>query len=273
MPWPDYTVPDLGTWPLLRGPFDAVEGYYELERQERAIALDAVTAHVADAALWYRLLSLHRRAFLGGFDFTGAVEGLECQSRRRILRALGLRMELLGLSLSYSKAALDMLLIGSYGVAFAAIRHVIETFLFCRWVGANPDNAAPFYVPLSGEKVSVVPRVPTVKEKLKKWSPHDALAYEVMYRSWKMMSSGGHPSAFGIGQVRDEPTKSRVVGATYHPEMGGDGFDHGPPAALAVVMEIEALQPQSRAWSGELQTLATTIGARVRHIDAASPPP
>ena len=50
-----------------------------------------------------------------------------------------------------------------------------------------------------------------------------------------------------------------------------DGFDLGLPAALAVTMELEALQPQSPEWSDELQNLADAVTKYVQHVNASVP--
>jgi hypothetical protein len=48
--------------PLLPGPRDVVEGYYELETLERNQRRKTSSEHTDAVALWYRALTLHRRA-------------------------------------------------------------------------------------------------------------------------------------------------------------------------------------------------------------------
>src|SRR5215208_6794789 len=108
----DFEQPPDQTPPLLFGPRDVVEGYYDLEVHERNQTFQTLTPYRDAVALWYRALTLHWRAMLGEWEFVDAVPG------RPELTAQGLQMQLLGLSVSASKAALDMLLAGYYSVAF-----------------------------------------------------------------------------------------------------------------------------------------------------------
>src|SRR5688500_13416871 len=94
--------------PLLSGPPDVEEGYYDLEEHERNQMWEAMRRHADAVALWYRALTQYRRAMLGGWHFEddqlGSVE----------LAARGLRMQLLGLGVSAAKSSLDDLLAGYY---------------------------------------------------------------------------------------------------------------------------------------------------------------
>src|SRR5215203_3899141 len=89
--------------PLLHGPREVVEGYYDLEALERNQRYQTLTMHPDAVALWYRALTLHQRALLLEGDF-GAEPGTPEGTAQR------LQMQLLCLSISSSKAALDMLL-------------------------------------------------------------------------------------------------------------------------------------------------------------------
>ena len=103
--------------PLLPGSPEVEEGYYDLEEHERNQMHVAMLAHEDAVALWYRALTLYRRAALLNWsiskdDFAELVQS-----------------QLLGLGVSSMKAALDMLMAGYYSLAFAVIRHMLESFV------------------------------------------------------------------------------------------------------------------------------------------------
>ncbi|HEY7030049.1 MAG TPA: hypothetical protein VH482_01915, partial [Thermomicrobiales bacterium] len=61
------TPPDQ-TPPLLYGPDDVTEGYYELERLERGFTLQALREQREVVALWYRILTLYERGMMGTWE-------------------------------------------------------------------------------------------------------------------------------------------------------------------------------------------------------------
>src|SRR3954469_3511541 len=79
--------------PLLAGPPEVEEGYYDLEECERNQMWVAMTKHPDAVTLWYRALTQYRRAMLGGWTFTEKPDTEE-------LAAKGLQMQLLGLGVS-----------------------------------------------------------------------------------------------------------------------------------------------------------------------------
>lgn len=191
----DFSLPDLGAHPLLLGPPELVEGYHTLEAAERNIGAITLDQYVRAVEVWYRLLTLHNRAYLRGFP---PISG---SPKERI--AWELRSELLTLGVASSKAALDLLLGGYYSPAYATIRHMIETVLVCRYVESWPNVAAAFYRADQGLPQPPPPRAPTMIRDLKKRYPAEKKLFEQLYRAWKNMSDGSHPSGIGILQTRD----------------------------------------------------------------------
>jgi hypothetical protein len=132
---PDPTETFLGDPPILVGPEDIIGGYYRLERLEREVGMRALVDHQAEVGIWYRLLTQQSEALARGFRFDGTEE------KRR---AQGLRSQLIALSLTTSRAALDMLIAGYYSIAYAAIRHMIESWSISRFVEVWPHEATSF---------------------------------------------------------------------------------------------------------------------------------
>ena len=60
---------------ILRGPREVVAGYYDLEKHERNQQNVAIREHSDAVALWYRALTLYRRAILGDWTLTGGEPG------------------------------------------------------------------------------------------------------------------------------------------------------------------------------------------------------
>src|SRR5688572_16188488 len=111
--------------PILVGPSEVQDGYHDLEECERNQMWDAVQKQTPAVILWYRALTLYRKEMYAGWDFSG----YELGSMERSVRVL--QMQLLALGVSAAKSGQDDLLAGYYSQAYAAIRHLLETFVQC----------------------------------------------------------------------------------------------------------------------------------------------
>src|SRR5262249_51744258 len=92
--------------PLLTGPLAVEEGYYDLEEHERNQKGVAMHPHADAVALWYRALTLYRRAALLNWS-------LSAGDTAELVRA-----QLILLGVSSMKTSLDLLLSGYYSLAF-----------------------------------------------------------------------------------------------------------------------------------------------------------
>lgn len=255
---PESPVPDLGPVALLSGPLEVVEGYYELEQYARRQRQDTLTRHQADVELWYRLLTLHCVAFRRGFNFT-------CPDEE--LAAYQARMQMLALGVSYSKAALDMLLVGYYSVAFGLIRHLIETWLISRYLEGYPDRAAAYYQqdpekPILHEPTNMQNVVARLKEKFRE----QKALFEQAHRAWKNMSKGSHPSGVGIAQTRGEQSGVGVLGSAYQPDLCRVGLSSGLFGAYFLVHETGRLRSQPEAWLAEVRRLEHALFAHLARL-------
>ncbi len=242
--------------PMLYGPDNLTEGYYELEKSERNTTLEALRQHKEPAALWYRALTLYWRGMLGTWDFSDVDEDM---SR---LRVYGLQSQLLGLGITSAKGALDMLLAGYYSIAFASIRHMLETYIQYLFVAVEPEAASRWY--RQSDDVDTQARTPgcrqmvdTIKARFDLVPP--AFVDEV-YEAWALMSKGSHPTGEGIVQtVGDDEGEFFVVGAIYNREFCLTGFDHGLFAVVNLLTNLVGLRPQSNDWKGDLGVLQGDI--------------
>lgn len=248
----DFEIPDLGKRPLLFGRPELVEGYYALERTERNMGMGALGQHGPQVHLWYECLTLHYRAYRAGFPIGG---GSPEEVSARVLRS-----ELLALSLTSSKAALDLLLAGYYSPAYAAIRHMIETVLTCHYVEAWPSKAKEFYSKEPGTARPPSPaKASSMVGRLKTRYSKDKGLYESVYKAWRNMSDGSHPSSIGIVQTRDYQSGMGVLGATYQPALFGDGVGPGLGISLSLLFEVRRLQPLDDQWNAQLDDLSTRL--------------
>jgi hypothetical protein len=211
--------------PLLAGPPEVEEGYYDLDEHERNQMWVAMSTHPDAVALWYRALTQYRRAMLGGWTFTAKRDTEE-------LAAKGLQMQLLGLGVSAAKSSLDDLLAGYYSQAFGGIRHMLETFAQCLYVSFNPDESEHWYEQEGGIAAQIDP--PGMKEMCQAIQAEPSFRrtkvsgfMDRVYNSWQLMSKGAHPSGVGIRQSEGEDATKHLIGATYHHELALPGFEIG----------------------------------------------
>lgn len=236
--------PPSETPPLLFGPNEVTEGYYELETTERRAKLECLIKHKDLVALWYRALTLYRQGVMGKWDV-----GVEQDDPR--LAIWGLQSQLLGLGLSSAKAALDMLLAGYYSIAYAAIRHMLETVTQQMYVVVKPDEVKLWYEQPGGLAAQKDPpqmfrMVQAIKTRPDLISPD---FIDRVYDAWKLMCKGAHPSGQGIYQtVGDSEGKRFIFGAAYGRDLCITGFGHGLFAIDHLLVALVVLREQSEEW-------------------------
>jgi len=218
--------------------------------------------HPDAVALWYRALTLHQRALLLKGDF-GAEPGTPEGTAQR------LQMQLLCLSISSSKAALDMLLAGYYSIAFGAIRHMLESAIQCIYVGIEPDQALLWYAQEGRIKAqSKSPEMWKMRDAIKvkarlqpKDLPPPALIDRI-YDDWDLMSKGSHPTGTGIMQTVVDGQEEYLYGPTYRRDHCLQGFQVGLFAVSAVLLAVLVLlKPQSEEWHSQREQLLSDVRA------------
>jgi hypothetical protein len=247
------------TRPLLNGPPEVEEGYYDLEEHERNQMHFAMRAHPEAVALWYRALTLYRRAMLGGWEFTGAEPGTV------ELAAMGLQMQLLGLGVSAAKSSLDDLLAGYYSHAFGGIRHMLETFVQCLYVHFNPDESRRWYEQEGGIEAQEDP--PSMMHMCQSIHAEPGFKFtkvpgfmDKVYNAWQLMSKGAHPSGVGIRQTEGEDETKHLIGATYRRDLALAGFDIGLFAVTTLLPQaLRMAKPEVGPWSEEWERVEEDV--------------
>lgn len=265
--------------PLLWGPKLVVEGYYELEKQERNQRLHVICEHDDAVAIWYRAMTLFREAVLGTWTLSGAAGSDEraCE---------GLQMQLLGLSVSSMKASLDALQSGYYSVAFAMIRHMLETFVQCLYARFEPDEVRHWYEQPGGINAQTDP--PGMKEMCQKLQANTAVKgtplhglLDDVYAQWRLMSKGSHPSGVGIRQTSTEDEVRHSIGGNYHRDLCLAGFDVGFFAVVRLLpLTLMLVRPEARTQAPEWEHLhgmvvdwRTKHEAELRTVEGVAPTP
>lgn len=228
-----------------------VGGYNALEEIQRRVRLESMTQHMSEIHQWYRGLTLYFVAQYGAWDLSSSTISEER------LQARGVQMDLLGLGLSSAKVAIDTLLTGYYSVAFATIRHMTETVLQCFYLEAFPERAflwrdepTPENIKRMGAgriREKLVKRVKSIKPESDRQPLTEYV--EEMFRSWKLLSGGSHPSGSGLAQVVwPESDDMRLVGGTYERYMTLVGFDHGFFAMQGLIEQFEYSNRVNEEW-------------------------
>lgn len=257
--------------PLFRGSEIVTEGYYKLEDRERNQALGTMSQHPEPVELWYHSITLYFRGITGQFDFSG-VSGDKTLLRMRNIQSL-----LLGLGISTAKASLDALLAGYYSVAFAAIRHMIETFVQCHYVEVKPDEADRWYDEGDLHKPRKTPRCVDMIDALKSAEGDNQerrAAWEWIYGAWDSMSKGSHPTGEGFNQTVDAAESPRfIAGPTYNRKLCLLGFDHGLWAVDGLVHVLSQLKAMNDEWMSDRTLLSERIFRWREALQAEQRPP
>jgi hypothetical protein len=238
--------------PLLHGSDNLVEGYYDLEEQERRQALDTLGRHKEPIALWYRALTVYRRGMLGPMTLKPDDSEAEQLAHK-------LTYQLLGLGVGSAKASLDLLVVGYYSIAYGAIRHMFESAIQANYVAYHPEHAVLWYEhkPQPGE-LREPPKTKTMVAIIKKRSGKRDL-WDRVDKSWELMSSLAHPSGEGINQTVSHELQRYVLGATYDKQLFGTGIYEGLHAVRILIAGLGLTKQHSEAWVAVQRTLSQEI--------------
>ena len=253
--------PPLDPRPLLFASDSITEGYYELEAAEKSETMQALSTHREEVYLWYAGLTLYRRGLLSRWSFLGNDDRL---------RAWNLQGQLLGLGVSSAKVGLDTLLAGYYSMSFAATRHLLETCAQIDYLERFPDEA-PLWHGEAGGRAKRSAKLSS--NELASYEPagmyqlllpledndQDRVKRNQLYRSWKLMCKGAHPSGEGVRQTESVDQNALIFGPTYHPELCSAGFDHGLFSVLEAIKRLHVIQNQSEEWQEDVVRLRHSL--------------
>ena len=135
------------------------------------------------------------------------------------------------------------MLIGYGSIAYAAIRHMVESWHFCRCVETRLKILPALRDPLG---VRSVGRPPTknVRERLAVRYPEEAEVFAAAVSIRQSLSGRSHPPGRGVSQVRGEDNLQRTKGVTYRPELWSEGIGLGHPTAMFIAQAMGTSGPQ-----------------------------
>ena len=210
--------------PLVFGSPATTRAYYALEEAGRSNAVETLSHHQMESTLWYRALTLHLELQDGKWT---PLPSRDDDDRR----ARNTQIDLLALGLCSSKAALDMVLAGYYSIAWAAIRHCIETSIHCQYLLHFPASYRLWYSPDDDP-----PSCKQMVEQIAKQHKHDEDPVIRQYvemlqgcrKVWRLMSAGSHPTGHGLVQLQDpDHPEQRFWGSNYRHDLTMVSFDNG----------------------------------------------
>lgn len=261
----EQTVTLVGRRVLLPSASDAVNSAYAYMEASEVANRQITVAHHADAiALWGRALTLYREGVNGEADFS-KVSGDPDR-----LRARQVQSHLLVLAVNSAKAALDLSLNGYYGPAFSTVRHMIESFTQCTWLMLRPSESVRWF-DLQEEKTSSasLPRMKQLVDQIGSdlvaggQSKEKVTAIlDRVYRSWRLMSKGSHPSSEGLAQTYGAHDGQLLIGGMYQPDMCLVALDHGLFSVATLLPQALAwIRPQNPDWMADWKKLEADVSA------------
>lgn len=190
-------------------------------------------------------------------------------------------LDLLGLSGTTSKPAVDALVVGYYSQAYALIRTMLETWRRAAYLRVHPQGIDKWW-PEQDERddadVSEFARLrpPDAKQiarALNAIGSHDLdAALDLIRTGIKHMHSGAHPSVEAVTQLWEESGR-RNFGPNYKKEHCEFGLQWGLIANLFLANEIHPLIPQPDDWEHELDQLDQEVRNWMKQFVAAGSSP
>lgn len=204
---------------MLFGPSSVVDGYCKLERIERGVALTTLRSFPADVSLWYRGLTIMEEPFLSTVFLAKGDPTAQ---------ATIARLKLLTLSLSTSKAALDLLLEGQYSLAFSAIRHLLESTVQVIYLATFPEHVGNWNIdsetPGMRKMIDQLRKETKPRASLKEYADK----FDQIYDHWRFLSKGSHPTGLGLSQIEDQNDSTQhFLGTHFREDLAVIGFVSG----------------------------------------------
>lgn len=224
--------------------------YYELEQGELISRQQTAQEYSKPLLLWLRQLRLLTIAFDREYD-PRRVSDLHEQM------AIIVRLDLLGLSGSYSKLSLDALLAGYYGPCLALERHMLETWCKAAYIRRFPERVWSFlpkeYWPDHVQNDRSFPKIHKVLGHLKKCKEIDEHVHKMIKDGFRILSDHAHPTLEGATQVMTGDTPyDRVFGPTFSKEHCERGLWWGLFTNRQLLFELDKIDSQGEEWRQEM---------------------
>jgi hypothetical protein len=237
----------------------------QYDHSEHEVAELTTSRHASEIETWYRFQTVLSAGLLGDFEFGADARDLQIQQRR------ALQLQLIGLSCNTAKSVIDLIVFGSYNVALAGIRNMVESFVHIAYAEINPNYSKSWYrqneprVGLDG----YLP-VSTLVDELKTRPPLDfrRADFSKIFTSWSHLCKGAHPSGEGI-TTTVRANGRYGIGAVYDQTFILDAFWHGYNAMKLLALALHAIKPQTDEWGARLLAASTRAEKWHRRIQEA----
>jgi hypothetical protein len=163
---------------------------------------------------------------------------------------------------------IDLVVSGSYNVAFAGIRHMAESFVHVTYTELDSNYPKTWYQQ-NELKVGSDGYVP-VRDLVDALKIRPPLGFRKadfgkIFTSWTHLCKGAHPSGEGITTTMR--THGRYdIGAAYDERFVLDAFSHGYNAMKFLALTLHAIKPQTDEWGARLLAASTRSEKWYRRI-------
>lgn len=248
---------DADVFPILVGESEAIRNYYSLERLERTVGSTTLKEHRQESTLWYRGIELFYRSLVGEWPLSApAFDELTGKS------APAAQLWILSLEVSGMKSSLDQLVRGTYSSAFAAIRHMLESYIQVKYLALHPESSEAWI--FSGTRTPGFSKMLTLVLHDPDQLPADEFRTEVFQRikkAWNLLSGGSHPTFLGLVQVRPRIDEEMTfLGSIYRAELALIGFDLGLFAINLLLGASNLMGRTDEKWRRDVDDWAREVG-------------
>lgn len=256
---------------------DEVEIFQRLDDSHETLADEVVNDYGRAVAIWAKIVSvLSLRLIENSRVDLSLSEGTDEWA------AFGLRQTLLALSISSSKAALELLISGHFSISLAAIRHMYEISIQCMYLEAFPQHYLKWYDdPTTPDQLPNTPSVRKMCAELHKVFDESGLcstdtadlkeSLDFMHEAWHYLSKGSHPTVIGVYQVDNHDDPGINFLDAHHSEyLLHTGFIYGINAGQYLLHSLLRLYSNDELLGAEIEAIeveAEELGPKLGAID------
>lgn len=241
-----------------------MEPYFRLEEHELGVRLTSQGEFQEAIILWLKQLDLQVRGIAGLHEFDGL--------SREEQQALNFRLNLLGLSISTTKLALDGLLGGHYSGSLALCRSLLETWRRVAYARLHPSDIWRWF-PQEMWPPDVLPN-PTGNMSTKRpdgkeigqlieilGDDSDKAILKRVRSGVDVLSDHAHPSIEGAMQTWTDDPELAVFSPQFSEVHARFCLRWGLFANQILLKEILAVKEQTHQWISEFEQVAADVHA------------
>lgn len=251
-----------------------MEPYFRLEEHELGVRLSSQRSFQQAIVLWMKQIDLLTRGMAGTYE----LDGLSREGRH----SLSFRLNLLGLSVSTTKLALDGVLAGHYNGSLALVRNLLETWRRVAYSRIHPSDVWRWFPkelwPI--DVLSMPDKPPSAKEiGVLIEREGDELDQQILKHvevGFDKLNSHVHPTLEGATQTWGGSVETSVFSPQFSELHAGWCFLWGLLANRILINEVAYLRFQGDDWMSERSDAAREFEAlrptlRIPAVDEVDP--